>query len=102
MSLQVYRDQILEPIIKPWLEEGQRFVLEEDGDSGHGKAKNKNIVRRWKEENGLNYYFNCALSPDLSPIENCWQAPKQHLQKYPYWDDATIKSLIREGWEAVS
>ena len=102
ISLKVYRDQILEPIVKPWLEEGQRFVLEEDGDSEHGKAMNKNIIRRWKEENRLNYYFNYASSPDLSPIENCWQPPKQHLRKYPHWDDATTKSLIIEGWEAVS
>lgn len=36
MSLQVYRDQILEPVVKPWLMEGHDFVLEEDGDSGHG------------------------------------------------------------------
>ena len=40
MSLQVYIDQILEPVMKPWLLEKQDFVLEEDGDSGHGKAKN--------------------------------------------------------------
>jgi hypothetical protein len=45
-----------------------RFVLEEDGDSGHGTGP-KNIVRTWKQENKLNYYFNCASSPDLFPIE---------------------------------
>lgn len=45
MSLQVYINQILEPMIKPWLMEKQDFVLEEDGDSGHSKAKNRNIVR---------------------------------------------------------
>ena len=65
MSLQVYIDQILEPVVKPWLLEKQDFVLEEDGDSGHGKAKNRNIVRRWKEENNLEKFFNSASSPDL-------------------------------------
>ena len=102
MSLQVYINQILEPVVKPWLLEKQDFVLEEDGDSGHGKAKNRNIVRQWKEENNLEYFFNCASSPDLSPIENCWQPPKQHLKKFPHWDDRTTKELIVEGWDLVS
>ena len=66
MSLQVYINQILEPVVKPWLLEKQDFVLEEDGDSGHGKAKNCNIVRKWKEENNLEYFFNFASCPDLS------------------------------------
>lgn len=43
MSLQVYIDQILEPVVKPWLSEKQDFALEEDGDSGHGRAKNRII-----------------------------------------------------------
>jgi hypothetical protein len=41
MSLEMYRDQILEPIVKPWLERGDDFVLEEDNDSGHGGGTSK-------------------------------------------------------------
>jgi hypothetical protein len=44
MSQSVYIDQILEPIVKPWLDRGDKFVLEEDRDSGHGPGKS-NIVR---------------------------------------------------------
>jgi hypothetical protein len=69
MSQRVYIDQILEPVIKPWLDQEHDFVLEEDGDSGHGPGKS-NIVRAWKEKHNLKHYFNCAASPDLSPIEN--------------------------------
>ena len=36
MSHEVHVNQILEPVIKPWFERGHGFVLEEDGDSGHG------------------------------------------------------------------
>jgi hypothetical protein len=43
MTQRDYINQILEPIVKPWLK-GPRFVLEEDGDSGHGPGKH-NIVR---------------------------------------------------------
>jgi hypothetical protein len=102
MTQQVYIEQILEPIVKPWIEAGHDFALEEDGDSGHGPAHNGNIIRKWKEEHGLEYYFNCSSSPDLSPIENCWLIPKQWLRKWPHWDDTTTQELILEGWKELS
>ncbi len=39
MSQQVYIDKVLEPIVKPWPQTHYDFVLEEDGDSGHGPGK---------------------------------------------------------------
>ena len=107
MSHRVYIDSILEHVVKPWLSDVKRgridpFVLEEDGDSGHGGGSKRNPVRVWKEENGLKSYFNCPSSPDLSPIENCWQAPKQALRKIPHWDDTTMRAIIDDGWSHVS
>ncbi|KAF1954894.1 hypothetical protein CC80DRAFT_536656 [Byssothecium circinans] len=101
ISLKVYRDSILKPIVKPWIDRGDDFVLKEDNDSGHGIGQ-RNIVRTWKEKNGLNYYFNCPSSPDLSPIENCWQPPKQFLKRYPHWDEFETQELVLEGWENIS
>jgi hypothetical protein len=46
ITIQTYIDQILKPIIKPWIERGDRFILEEDGVAGHGKTKNQNIIQR--------------------------------------------------------
>ena len=66
----------LEPVVKPWIVQGHDFALKKGGDSGHGKAKNNNIVQKWRAENKLKYFFNCASLPDLSPIKNCWQPPK--------------------------
>jgi hypothetical protein len=48
MTQKDYISQILEPIAKPWVESKQRFILEEDGDSGHAPGKS-NIVRTWKQ-----------------------------------------------------
>ena len=102
MTQDAYINQILEPVVLPWIQAGHDFVLEEDGDSGHGPAHNANKVRKWKEQYGLESYFNYASSPDLSPIENCWQPPKQYMRKFPHWDDTTTKELILEGWEQVT
>ena len=39
MTQKDYIQQILEPIVLPWIERGDQFVLEEDGDSGHGPSQ---------------------------------------------------------------
>jgi hypothetical protein len=57
MSFKVYKDHILEPIIKPWLDSGADFVLEEDRDFGLGTGKG-NIVRTLKATHRLESYFN--------------------------------------------
>jgi hypothetical protein len=36
MTQLVYRDIILEPIVKPWLQKDQQFVLKEDRDNRYG------------------------------------------------------------------
>ena len=85
MNQRVHIDSVLEPVVKPWLEPGEDFVLEEDGDSGLGSGKS-NVLRDWKNEHSLKNSFNYAHSPDLSPIENRWQVPKQTGGRQPHWD----------------
>ena len=70
----MYINQILEFIVKLWI--GDDFILEEDGDSGYGFESKKNIAYKWKQANRLNYYCNCAGSPDFAIIENSWQVSK--------------------------
>ena len=69
MSIQVYRDKILEKAVGSWLTRRDQFALEEDGDSGYSTGK-KNIVRDWKQQYSLKHFFNTPRSLDLSPIEN--------------------------------
>ena len=82
MTLKCYREDILKPWVGDWLtngpldddghrHRGRDFVLEEDGDSGHGFGSTVNGVVKWKQAKGLKCYKNAARSPDLSIIENC-------------------------------
>ncbi|PNP57750.1 hypothetical protein FNYG_15181 [Fusarium nygamai] len=100
MTQQVYLNNILKPFIRELRNRGRYFVLEEDGDSGHGLGKN-NPVRAWKEQEGLEYYFNCSGSPDFAPIENAWKVPKQYTRQYPHWDTDTLVKLVKEGWKEL-
>jgi hypothetical protein len=102
ITLKVYRDQILEPHVKRWIQEGQDFVLEEDQDGSHGTivpVSGPNIVQIWKKENGLEHFFNISHSPDLSPIENVWGLLKAYVRKWPHWSKQSTKELIQEGWD---
>ncbi|KAL8367198.1 hypothetical protein RB599_010276 [Gaeumannomyces hyphopodioides] len=98
MTLKVYRDKILEPVVGQWIRDGHNFVLEEDNDSGHGTGK-KNIVKTWKEENGLQSYWNCSVSPDIPAIEKAWQAPKNKVGGQPVYNDETVIELAEEAWK---
>jgi len=100
ISQTAYIDKILEPIVKPWLENGggEQFELEEDRDSGHSPADNNNQVRRWKAKHGLNSWFNGPKSPDLSVIETCFQPLKQFLSNSGYWDEEMLQKRAEEGW----
>ncbi|RFU30684.1 hypothetical protein B7463_g5645, partial [Scytalidium lignicola] len=101
MSMKVYRDSILEPVVGSWLQAGHDFVLEEDSDSGHGTGK-ANIVKTWKRHHGLESFINCPQSPDFVPIERAFQAPKEAVKRRPRWDDTIVKELAEEGWNNLS
>ena len=96
MGVKTYTNNILEPIIKPWLQAGHQFVLEEDRAYGIGVNSE---LRKWKRNNGLQYYFNNPFSPDLAPLENAWKPPKYHPVKYQTWDEQFAKDLVTEGWD---
>jgi hypothetical protein len=88
MTAQGYVDNILAPVVKPWIQSHSPFVLEEDRDSGHGVGKGNTaatmLVKEWKQNNSLKSYFNCSGSPDFAPIENAWQPCKQYVRKFPH------------------
>jgi hypothetical protein len=54
--MKVYVEEILENHVKPWLDRGDEFVLEEDRDSGgigsESENAKDNIVQKWKKKNG--------------------------------------------------
>jgi hypothetical protein len=95
-----YRDHILEDIVKPWMEEGRSFILEEDGDSGHGPRGN-NIVKSWKEKNGLRHYFNCPGSPDWPPIEKAWRLPKSEVTSWMCLTHDDLVEAVQDGWHKL-
>lgn len=104
MSMQVFHDIVLQPVISEWVRRGDHFVMEEDNDSGHGGGCGNNIVRRWKRAHNVNSLFTCSQSPDLiaRPIEKAFQHVKEYVRKDPYWDSETVKTAAQEGFDLLS
>jgi len=100
-----YVDHILDTVVKPWIQNDPPFVLEEDRDSGHGISKTNTpatrYVKNWKTANNLDCFFNCSGSPDLSPIEDCWQPTKQYVRRFPHWEKEDTIRLAKEGWHQI-
>ena len=100
MTMIKYID-ILEQHVLPLLKHGNNFILKENSDSGYGKANNNNIVKQWKQQHDLQYYFNTSQSFDLAPIENCWQPTKEYIDQENYLSDEVLKAQIIESWNQL-
>lgn len=108
MSQRTYIDAVLSTEVLAWTKECAEWVLEKDGDLGHGKAQNNGPVERYKRSIGMSrtegphrYYFNCQHSPDFAPIEDAWSYPKKFVKKQPHWTDAITEELAKEAWAQI-
>ena len=101
MNQQEYIDLILTAIVKPMLHNGEIFLLEEEHDETHGPKDNGNQVRKWKEQNGLNYYINAPKSPDLIVIDDAFRSLSQFISKQDVsdWTEATLKERLEDCWD---
>ena len=103
MTSKVYVE-ILKAMIKPQLDAGKDFILEEDGDTSHGgdKAAKTNIARIWKEDHPkLEHYTNAPHSPDLAPVERMWLFMEEKVNAQDHFDEATLMRLCEEAWESI-
>ncbi|KAF2403248.1 hypothetical protein EJ06DRAFT_506611 [Trichodelitschia bisporula] len=102
MTQKVYMQHFLpvaeEAIQKLRSERGYNYVLEEDGDASHvGHASTK-----WKETHGLQTYSNPLKSPDLAPIEHCFQPMRHYFSSRPQSNHDMCKTTIWEAFQSVN
>lgn len=95
MTSAYYCDHILKKVVKPWLDQGMDFILEEDRDSRHTSP----ITKECKKSLKIKYFFNAPGSPDLSPIENAWRVPAMMIQSLPYSNRQDLVADAKEAWD---
>lgn len=96
---EMYRDEVLKKQVKPWIQVGHQFILEEDVELNIGKKNT--TVKAWKDEQGLRSSFSTLGSPDMTPIEDALKVLRERLIQQPSWDIIELKRAANETWNSV-
>ena len=102
LNQKVYIDSILEPVVRPLLERGDKhWIMEETGDYGHGSGSTErgNAVWQWKMKNGLQFYFNAPKSPDLCILDDCWVPVQRYLANSTFADEQALLNAVKVAWK---
>jgi hypothetical protein len=59
------------------------------------------MVRSYREQIGLEYFFYGSGSPDLAPVEDVWCAEKQKIKDFDYFDDDSPIAAIKQAWSDI-
>ena len=108
MTQQYYVDNIL-PIFCNAIEETRHFdplnadkyVLQEDGDPSHGKKKD-GLAQAMRVQYKLKSFTHPAQSPDLNPIEACWNILKQRVRRRVWRTIEEYKAIVEEEWGKIT
>ena len=96
----------------------QAWILQEDNDGSHGTRSATNVVRTEKDRNWIDTIPHPPQSPDLNPIEGCWNVLLQRTELrvlHGYrkdesgelvnstWDGTLkhLKQILREEWDGI-
>ena len=79
------------------------WVLQEDNDGSHGtRGDGPNIARSLKDRHNINRLIHPAQSPDLNPIEACWNIIKPRIRKRTWNTMAELREIIQDEWSKVT
>jgi transposase len=75
--------------------------LQEDNDGSHGHRK-YGLASELRDANWVPILTHPAQSPDLNPMEACWNILKQRVRKGEWKDLEELKEVIQKEWRAIT
>ena len=95
LFIEVVKQGLL-PFVRKHIPDGHRFM--QDNDPKH-QCK---LVKKFFEENNINWWKTPAESPDLNPIENLWHELKEYVRRQakPKTKEELIDA-IKGFWKTV-
>ena len=105
MTQKYYVDRLL-PVYVQAIEDlraqsGGNWILQEDNDPSHGIRK-YGLAQAHKDKYYIISLIHPAQSPDLSPIEACWNILKQRVRNRVYQTLGELKSILQEEWSRIT
>ena len=102
---ETYTERVV-PLIDEWIRlnrmEGEELVLMQDGAPAHSAA----ATRQALEQRGVTIIYWPPYSPDLNPIEMCWNWMKDYIQdKWGVDEHPTyprLRRYVQEAWQELS
>lgn len=73
----------------------REWYLQEDGDPLYSIQK-EGLAYNYKKKHGIKNLIYPVQSPDLNPIEACWNIIKQRLQRRLFYSEEDIKAAIQD------
>jgi hypothetical protein len=95
--LPIYCNTVIEA--KAW--KSSPWLLQEDNDPSHG-TKKKGLATRYKRDNHIVCIIHPPQSPDLNPIEACWNILKQRVRKRVWRDLEELKAILQDEWSKIT
>lgn len=95
-----YRDEILRPVVLPFLEQvGAGALFQHDNARPHVAR----VCANFLEENDVHVLPWPALSPDLNPIENVWDLLSLRIRRreHPPETQQQLRAALVEEWAAI-
>jgi hypothetical protein len=77
------------------------WVLQEDNDPSHGTRK-QGLASKLRDTNWIPVIVHPAQSPDLSPIEACWNILKQRVRKRTWRTLEELKEIVQSEWQRIT
>ena len=78
----------------------RKMLLQEDNDGSHRHGKD-GLAHAYRARQGITLLRHPSNSPDLNPIEACWNIIKQRLQYHEFNSETELKQAIQEEWKAL-
>ena len=99
-TAQGYIDQVLRPVVLPFLQERDGFSLQQD----NARAHSARVTQQFLQDNGVDVLEWPALSPDLSPIEHVWDDLGRRLnaRQPPPTNVAQLREALTAEWDNIS
>ena len=72
-----------------------KWLLQEDGDPSHGMRKH-GLAQKLRDEYSIKNLSHPPQSPDLNPIEACWNILKQRVWRRKWDTLEELKGILQE------